>query len=219
MAKMKFKSKKKVKLKAKVKSKVRATPKRKLQTKSKLKSKRVTKTKSKLKKKVNTKKKRVVTIPKKKKSPAKKKLSRVKKVRKLPKKSKPKLKVTRKEKPAYQLSETQKEEILAIIEKIINLHKRDQDGLKSLTSIERILDKYNQKYLKVDEKFDAIIKYGMEENPLLIREHVYVPTQGKDKETLDLYKLLLDIGQSKITFIKIKERIEDLYGDALESRQ
>lgn len=226
MAKIKLKSKKKIKLKAKLKSKVkskpgRAAPKGKLKSKSKLKSKPAKKAKSKTKKRVvKAKKKRVVSTPKKKKTTAKKKLSTVKKVSKSSKKkSRPKLKPVRKEKPVYQLSDIQKAEILITISKIINLHKSDQDGLKSLTSIERILDKYNQKYTNVAEKFDAVVKYGMEENPAIIHKHVFVPTQGKDKETLDLYKLLVDIGQRKIKFNEIERRIDDLYTDALESRQ
>lgn len=154
-----------------------------------------------------------------KKSAAKKKGSKKIKVRNLSKKTGPKSKLTGNTKPANQFSDAQKEELLATIAKIINLHKFDQDGLKSLTKIERILDKYNQNYTEVGEKFDAIVKYGMEEDPLLVREHVFVPMQGKDKETLDLYRLLLDIGEGKIKFTDIKTRIENLYADALESRQ
>lgn len=219
MAKTKLTSKIKAKSKIKLKSKSRAKPKRKLKSKAKLKKKSFIKKKSNIKNKVNTKKKRVQTASKKKKSTAKKKISKSIKMSKSSRESKTKSKLIRNAKKKNQLSDTQKKALLATITKIINLHKSDQDGLKSLTQIERILDKYNQKYTEVGEKFDAIVEYGVGENPLLVREHVFVPTQSKDKETLDLYKLLLDIGEGKIKFTDIKRRIEDLYADALESRQ
>lgn len=223
MTKIKLKSKKTIKVKAKVKSKPKATPKKKPTSKSTLKSKsksKPTKAKSKIKKQVKAKKKPVLTATKKKKMTAKKTVAKVKKkAPKLAKKTKPKLKLVRKAKPSYRFSDTQKGQILTTIEKIINLHKSDQDGLKSLTKIQDILDKYNQKYTEAGEKFDAIVQYGMDENPLLVYKHVFVPKQGKDKETLDLYKFLLDIGQLKIKFTDAKRRIEDLYADAQESRQ
>lgn len=47
---------------------------------------------------------------------------------------------------ANKFNNTQKEVLLTCIEKIVNLHKGQKDGLKSFSGIDEILDKYNQHY-------------------------------------------------------------------------
>jgi hypothetical protein len=178
-------------------------------------------TKSKVKPKAKS--KRALQV----KSKPKKKLAKVKR-QPVSKKKKPlaKRKLTKKTKPAAKqptkpilFSSIQKTTLLDTITKIIALHKSDKDGLKSLTQVERILDKYNQNYINADEKFDAIVKYGMEEDPQVIHKHVFVLTNGKDKETKDFYKLLSQVGKGKIKFSDVKEKMNKLLEDAHKSRQ
>ena len=132
-------------------------------------------------------------------------------------KSKPKSKSKSKALIVY--SNIQKAALLATITKINNLHKSDKDGLKSLTQIDRIIDKYNQHYTKPNEKLDAIVQYGMNEDPIQIGKNYYLDVQPKEKETADLYLLLLEVGKGKTKFLNIKNKINKLHKDSLKSRK
>lgn len=127
-------------------------------------------------------------------------------------------KTTTTQKKTFHLSDAEKAVLLETITKIINLHRSDKDGLKSLTQIERILDQYNQKYVASGDKFDAIIKYGIDKDPAVIHEHQFMLVNGKDKETIEFYKLLAGFGLGKIKFAEIKNKMEQLYDEAWQSR-
>lgn len=192
MAVRKLKPKSKVKARKAVKPKVKAT--------KRLKSKAVVKTKPKSKPKTKLKTK-----------PAKKAKAKLALVPLKKKKSD-------KTKSITPYSDKQKTEFLVTIEKLIKLHKSDKDGLKSLTQVERILDPFNQKYTDAHEKFNAIIEYGISEDPSVVRKHVFVPVK-KDKEINEIYKLLVEISKGKMKHADVMLNITKMYQDSLKSRR
>lgn len=195
MAVRKLKPKSKVKARKAVKPKVKATkrPKSKSVAKTKPKSKLKFKPKTKLKTKpVKKVKAKLALVPLKKKKSAK-------------------------TKSVVSYSDKQKTEFLVTIAKLINLHKSDKDGLKSLTQVERILDPYNQNYTDAHEKFDAIVEYGVSEDPSVVRKHVFVPVK-KDNEINDIYKVLVEISKGKIKYADVMLKINKIFQDAQKSR-
>ncbi len=112
---------------------------------------------------------------------------------------------------AGEFNETQREALLTWIAKIVNLHKGQNGGLKSLSGIDEILNKYNQRYTEIGEKFDAITKFGMEKDPRVTHEHFYVNIEGRDKNVNELYILLANIIKDKINFNDAKEKMKSIY--------
>ena len=108
----------------------------------------------------------------------------------------------------------QKEELLIWIDKIVNVHKGQHGGLMSFSRIDQILDKYNQHYTLIGEKFDAIAKFGTDEDPRVIHEHFFVNVEGREKDANDLYILLADITKGKINFDRAKEQMKSIYENA-----
>jgi hypothetical protein len=182
--------KSKLSIKTKAKAKPKAKPKAKLKVKLKAKPKAKTKLKTKPVKKVKAK---LALVPLKKKRASKTKIS-------------------------TPFSLKQKTDFLMMITKLINLHKSDKDGLKSLTQVERILDPYNQNYTDTHAKFDAIVEYGLAEDPSAVRKHVFVAVK-KDNEINDIYKLLVEISQGKIKFPDMMLKINQIYQDAQKARR
>lgn len=174
---------------SKVKTKAKIKKKTKVSTKARIKAKVKKKTKIKARTKVKTKAKT--------KHKAKKK-SRIKTKAK-----------------ARKFNDTQKETLLTWIEKIVNLHKGQKNGLKSFSGIDEILDKYNQHYTEIGEKFDAIAKFGIEMDPRVIHEHFFVSTEGREKDVNDLYILLAKISKGKVNFSGAKEKIKSIYEKSL----
>lgn len=124
-----------------------------------------------------------------------------------------------KAKSKFDFSTEEKQAFLNTVTKIIDLHRADKDGLKSLTRVERILDQYNQQYKDAHGKFDAIVGYGMEEDPSAKVAHVFVPVHHKEKEVTDFYKLLVQIGKGKIKFNEAKAEIDNLYDQSIRARR
>lgn len=172
----------------------------KVKTKTKLSKARI---KAKLKKKTKIKKN---TKPKTK----TKATTKAKEKYKTKKKSKIKIKAK-----TIKLNNAQKEELLTWIEKIVNLHKGQKGGLKSFSGIDEILDKHNQHYTEISEKFDAIAKFGIEKDPRVIHEHFFVNIEGREKDVNDLYILLANITKDKINFSGAKEKMKSIYMKSL----
>ncbi len=203
----------KVKTKAKIKKKSKLSTKAKASVKAKVKKKTKPKAKAKTKAKAKPRVKAKATSKAKTKTKAKTKAkTKTKATPKIKTKKKSSAKIKAK---AWKFSETQTVELLMWIEKIVNLHKGKQGGLKSFTSIDKILDKYNQRYTETDEKFDAIVKFGMEEDPRVIHEHVFVNVEGREKDMNDLYILLADISKGKIDFSAANEKMKSIYETSL----
>lgn len=125
-----------------------------------------------------------------------------------------KRKTAPKSKPMDFFGSDEKEELLLLIGEIIHLHKLDPDGLKSLEAIERILDKYNQRYTKPTEKFDAIVKYGMSKDLKHADKHIYMFKNNLQPDTAHLYELLNAIGNHKVKFPEAREKMLDVYKEA-----
>lgn len=181
------KSKTKLKMKSKAKSKLK--PKSKL--KSKPKPKKVIKKKTALKK-----------------SKSKPKVKKTTKPKSKPKKfSKSKSKNLKISKISY--TDEQKKSLLEVIEKIINSYKNKKYGLGTLDAVDHILDKYNQHYRTVSEKFDAIAEYGMQKDPVFIPKSVFVFENTHIRHEDELFKLLEDIWDGKVghgeAFTKLNE--------------
>lgn len=136
--------------------------------------------------------------------------TKVKERSKKKKKSKIKNKVK-----AIKFNNVQKEELLIWIEKIVNLHKGEKGGLKSFTGIDEILNKFNQQYTEIDEKFDAIAKFGVERDPRVIHEHFFMNVEGREKDVNELFILLAKIAKGKINYTKAKEKIKFIYEESL----
>jgi hypothetical protein len=164
------------------------------------KTKTKTKTKAKIKKKITSKAKTKVKTAKAK--------DTTKKAPKVKTKNKTKTKVEK-------LNDKQKEALLIWIEKIVNLHKRQKGSLKSLTRIDEILNKYNQRYTEIDEKFDAIAEFGIEKDPRVIHKHFFVNIEGREKEVDDLYILLTQITKGEVNFSDAKETMKSIYEKSL----
>ena len=184
---------------AHTKAKTKAKAKSKTQTKTKAKTTAKTKTKTKIKAKPSQKTKSKVTAK-----------PKVKTKATVKDKTKQKAKVKIKAETS-QFNDNQKESLLTWIEKIVNLRKGKRGGLKSFSKIDGILNKYNQHYTESDEKFDAIVKFGMEKDPRVTHEHFYVNIEGREKEVDDLYVLLAQIFKGKVDFNEAKEKIESIY--------
>src|SRR5579862_3131616 len=127
------------------------------------------KTKAKIKKKakVNTKTKLKANVKKKNKIKTKTKIAAkasAKAKYKTKKKSKTQTKAIKTKAKAKKFNDAQKAKLLTWIEKIVNLHKGQKNGLKSFSGIDEILNKYNQHYTEIGEKFDAIVKFGVDKD-------------------------------------------------------
>jgi hypothetical protein len=134
-------------------------------------------------------------------------------------KSKPKAKakvIAKKEthakppKAKHGMNEEQKTLLLELIQQVVHLRKTKPGGLRSFFMIDRILDTYNQKYVKAADKFDAIVRYGVEKNEGVHGPDVYIFVQGREKDESSLYQLLTDIDQDKIKFDEIRRKLLDI---------
>lgn len=213
--------KKKTKAKTKAKTKTKAKAKTKTKTKVKAKPKTKAKTKVKAKRKATTKRK--VAAKPKAKAKTKKKTQAKKVMKKVAKKAKPKAPKTMYEVIAEQnskakFSEGQKAELLSLIEKIVNLRKREMDGLRSFEPIDRILDKYNQRYTDTASKFDAIVKYGMEKDPAFLPEDTFIFMNERREGETALYNLLEEIWRGNIRFDNAKEKMTNIYMNWLKEK-
>lgn len=123
-------------------------------------------------------------------------------------------------KPAskFEFSDVQTDILLALVEKIISLRKRRQGGLRTFYNIDRILDKYNQRYSHPIEKLDAIIKYGMEKDPHLAHRHFYVVINGRGKDEDSLYQILSGMGHGKIKFEDAKNKMKEIYEESAHEK-
>ena len=191
MSALKAKTKSKPKAKTKAKLKLKLKPKSKAKTKTKLKAKLKTKPKAKLKTKAKPKTKL-------KQKPTSKLIKAM-------------LSTT----PKIQFNRAQKTKLLPIIEKIVNLRKGERDGLGTYEPIDRILDKYNQHFIDVTEKFDAIIEYGMKKDPAFIPDSVFVITSHHNKNEIELYALLEKIWEGRIQYASAVEKMNSIFAASL----
>lgn len=117
-----------------------------------------------------------------------------------------------------ELSETQKRDLLELIRKIVILRKYDMDGLRSFSTIDRILDQYNQKYTDVHGKFDAILTFGQEIQERHTSNSPLIALQDEGKDSAALYKLLTDIATDKTTFSEANETMQTIYEESLKEK-
>jgi len=187
----------------KKKSKAKSATKKKTKSTAKLKSKSASKTKLTAKKKTSSKIK------------AKPKAAgtRAKKASKLVAKNKSKINSKLK---LATFNEVQKTELLNLIEKLVYLHLRNRGALTSFAGIADIMNKYNQHYIDGISKFDAIVKFGSEHDPRMIRQYYFINVDDSDADASHLFQLLTDIKNDKINFKQAKDTIENIYHQGLK---
>jgi len=116
-------------------------------------------------------------------------------------------------------NEDQKSELLNLVEKIVTLHKYERGGLRSLDGIDRILDKHNQHYKNVNDKFHAITQYGLDKDPALVSQSIFIRVNAHRPDEDALYKLLEDIHEDKIQFADAKKEMMSIYNHSKHSKQ
>lgn len=209
--------KRKPKTKAKTKLKAKPKPKKtkvKAKAKAKAKPKAKVKTKKKPKAKTKVKSKKTKSKAKPKAKPKAKAKSKAKAKVKTSKQALPQTRQTDDSKPY--LTEEQKIKLLAIIKKIVDLHKYRLGGLKSLDHLDRILDEYNQKYTTHMEKFDAIVDFGIDEHLRYISDYGLIALKDNARDSVALYELLAEFGTGRKKFSEAEQQLNLIYEDALK---
>lgn len=110
-----------------------------------------------------------------------------------------------------QFNDMEQQTLLLHVGKIVCLRKRTMKGLGSLYAIEKVLDKYNQQFVRPEQKLEAIIKLGVEKSHTEDRRHFYVTTSMRSKEEDELYRVLSDMASGQVRFIDVLQKIERIY--------
>jgi hypothetical protein len=60
------------------------------------------------------------------------------------------------------------------------------------------------------EKFDAVVKYGMEKDPRITHDHFYTVVDNRTKDMDELYKLCGDIWKDNVPYASVKEKMKHI---------
>lgn len=117
-----------------------------------------------------------------------------------------------------QFTEDEKAKLLTLIKQIVDIHKKDQGGLKGLDSFDRILDQYNQCYADSSTKFDAIVKLGAKKTHVIDEKHQFLDVHQRDQDLTDFYKELTNISKNKLKYDEAVEHLIDVYEESRTMR-